>query len=396
MTADLTSDMTAAVATPVGPEDSAGTPAADWRRRRRWQIVAVVVATLVVVLLLAWAASPHTDRPLDPESPAPSGARAVANVLRGQGVAVVRVTDDAQALSTPAGSTLVVAYPERLSAQQYDALAASPADVVLLGRPSRVAGTFVGIDVAGTVDVRARYPVCSLEAAVRAGQVDIGGAGFTLSLHDGQSGDLCYPEGDLSTLAQVRDSRHTVTVVGNPAFVTNDRLADRGNAALALDLIGTQPRVAWWLPSPRVGGRASLTSLLPRAIWLALAQVVVAVGLLAWWRGRRLGRVVVEPLPVAVHAAETTEGRADLYRRNRARDAAADHLRQAATTRLVRTLHLPSASSSDSIVAAAAGRTGRSAMAVRALLYGPTPNDDSALVDLARSLDALEKEVRPL
>ena len=39
------------------------------------------------------------------------------------------------------------------------------------------------------------------------------------------------------------------------------------------------------------------------------------------WRGRRLGRLVVEPLPVVVQAVESTESRGRLYRR--ARDRAA-------------------------------------------------------------------------
>ncbi len=364
-------------------------------RRTRLRILAVGVATLVFVLLAAWVATPRAEGRLDPDSPSPGGARAVAQVLRGQGIAVSRVTDSAQALRTGAGSTLVVAYPELLTPDQLDTLSRAAADVVLLGAPWQATGPFVGITVVDEVDVRPRQPVCALPAALRAGQVELGGTGFDLSTGPDQDGDLCYPEGDAAALAQVRDATRAVTVVGSSSFVTNDRLADDGNAALALDLIGSQPSVVWWLPTPQLDGTQSLTSLLPHVTWLLLAQAAVVVALLAWWRGRRLGRVVVEPLPVVVRAAETTEGRARLYQRNRARDVASVHLREATVARLLGPLHLPASSAPQGVVSAVARATGRPAESVRHLLYGPTPGDDTELVGLARALDALEQEVGP-
>jgi len=366
------------------------------RRRRRLTVGAVAVTLLVLALLGAWAATPRSASPLDPDSPAPRGARAAAEILRDQGIPVQRVTDRSQALASPAGSTIVVAYPQLLSQADLDALAASPADVVLLGAPSQATRPVLGITTVGGSLVRDRDPVCALPAAVRAGRALMGGTGFALTLGPGQAGDLCYPDGEAATLVQVRDRLHSVTVVGASDFVTNDRIADEGNAALALDLMGAQPTVVWWLPTLQLDGQQSLTSLLPDWVWLGLAQLVLAVALVAWWRGRRLGRVVVEPLPVVVRATETTEGRARLYQRNRARDAASRHLREAAAARLLRPLHLPAAASPEAVVAAVASRTGRPAQAVQRLLYGPTPGDDAALVDLAHALDALEKEVRPL
>jgi len=369
---------------------------AQQTRRQRMKVGAVAATLLVVALLGAWAATPQSATPLDPDSPAPGGARAVAEILRDQGIPVERVTDRSQALASPVGSTIVVAYPELLGQADLDALASSPADVVLLGEPVQATRPLLGITTVAITKVRDREPVCALPAALRAGRALMGGAGFTLTLGPGQDGDLCYPEGDAATLVQVRDSVHSVTVVGTGSFVTNDRLADGGNAALALDLIGTQPTVVWWLPTLQLDGQQSLTSLLPDAVWLGLAQLAVAVALVAWWRGRRLGRVVIEPLPVVVRAAETTEGRARLYQRNQARDAAAKHLREATVARLLRPLHLPTAATPEAVVAAVASRTGRPAETVAGLLYGPTPGDDAALVGLAHALDALEKEVRPL
>jgi hypothetical protein len=72
-----------------------------------------------------------------------------------------------------------------------------------------------------------------------------------------------------------------------------------------------------------------------------VVQLLVALGVLALWRGRRLGPVVEEPLPVVVRAAETVEGRSRLYRKAGARDVAAEALRRAAVRRLGTALGLP-------------------------------------------------------
>jgi hypothetical protein len=125
-----------------------------------------------------------------------------------------------------------------------------------------------------------------------------------------------------------------------------------------------------------------------------LIQLVIGIALLALWQARRLGPVVAEPLPVVVRAAETVEGRARLYRRANARDRAADTLRDAALARLVPMVGLPRGAEPAAVVSAVAARSGWPATEVSALLYGPAPGDDAALVRFADNLDRLEREVR--
>ena len=69
-------------------------------------------------------------------------------------------------------------------------------------------------------------------------------------------------------------------------------------------------------------------------------QLCLAVVLLALWKGRRIGPLVAEELPVVVRASETVEGRGRLYRSRRARDRAADALRTATLQRLLPRLGL--------------------------------------------------------
>jgi hypothetical protein len=128
-------------------------------------------------------------------------------------------------------------------------------------------------------------------------------------------------------------------------------------------------------------------------VWAGVDELLVALVLLALWRARRLGRVVPEPLPVIVRAAEAIEGRGRMYRAARARDTAAAELRGGARRRLGPRVGAGRNPTPDALVAGVAGHTGRSADEVSALLYGPEPADDTALVRLADDLDALTKEV---
>lgn len=118
--------------------------------------------------------------------------------------------------------------------------------------------------------------------------------------------------------------------------------------------------------------------------------------LAAIWRARRLGPLVAERLPVAIRASESTEGRARLYRRANARDRAADSLRAATRTRIAPLIGVSprDAHSPVTLIPAVSARLSTTGSVLQAVLFGPVPSDDAALVQLADQLDTLEREVR--
>ena len=111
------------------------------------------------------------------------------------------------------------------------------------------------------------------------------------------------------------------------------------------------------------------------------------------WRGRRLGPLVVEPLPVSIKAVESTQGRGRLYRRVHDRGHAVGILRAATSRRLATRLRLPPGLDSPLLVEAVARATGADPWSVHDLLVGRQVADDAALTRLAADLAALEKEV---
>lgn len=370
-----------------------------WRSGRGILFVALLVVVAAVVPLLL-SSSETQGQPLDPADSSHSGGRALAQLLGRHGVTVERVESVSVALAeSGANSQILVSDASPLSGEEAKQLAASGTDRLIVGTMPYLTVLAPGVTVTETVRARSRAPACPLRQATRAGGAHMGGSAFA-----GPAGSVgCYPAGKGPTLVRYVSGGHTVTVVGDSAFMTNLRLADDGNAALALNLAGAKPRLIW-LVAPEEGdtgtgvpggsGTETLGDLIPSQVNWAVLQLLIALMVVAFWRGRRLGPVVAERLPVAVRAAETVEGRGRLYRAHRARDRAALALRHAAVGRMTPRLGLAGAATPDQIVAATAVRTGQEADRVRSALFGAAPADDAALVALAGYLDTLERQVR--
>jgi len=367
--------------------------------RQRWRRARVLVGAAVVVVVgatLVALGSGRSGAALDPRSYTSSGTHALSVLLEQRGVHVVAETDapTAEQLAVK-GTTLVVVSPELLSTDELTAIASSRADLVVVGaRLDVIQG--LGLPLAPETDdgSTVRLPSCSLQAATVAGSAQLTGPGYTVP----SGGTGCYPDGGGFALVTFETSGHRVTVLADGTPLMNSSLAKDGNAALALGLLDTHPIVVWLVP-PEIapastsGGNASVQSLLPSRLKSAFLQLVIAVVIVAIWRGRRLGRLVPEDLPVVVRQSETVRGRSRLYRRSRSLDTAAHALREGTRDRLGHRLGLGPRPQPAALVQAIAARAGRPGAQVEALLYGSTPVDDLTLVTLAHALTALEQEV---
>lgn len=382
---------------------TAGTARAPGRARQAAWVTSLVVLVLVTAVLpVLLTGGQAGGRSLDPADTSLNGSAALARLLQAHGVEVVRVKTPGAAVAAAGPQTLLLvteaSFLNRDAAQR---IAEAPGDRLVAGAVPYLDVLASGVRRQGPVRARSRAPECTLPEAVRAGDAYTGGMSFT-----GPRGSTgCYPAGDGHSLVRYTADGHTVTVLGDASFMTNLRLAEDGNAALALNLAGARPKLLW-LAEPddldEAGGSGdgtdgqarSLGDLIPAGVKWAVLQLAVAVALAGLWRGRRLGPVVAERLPVVVRAAETVEGRGRLYRSRRARDRAALALRAATADRLAPRLGLPRTATPEEVAVAAAARTGRDPEPVLALLCGPSPGDDTALVTLAAHLDTLERQVR--
>ncbi|MCB7137223.1 DUF4350 domain-containing protein [Cellulosimicrobium marinum] len=388
----------------VGDGTSAASRARARWRRARWPL-AVLVLLLAVAGLAAISRPPTSGTPLAPDNPGPNGARALAEVLRDQGVEITYVQTVADAVGAAAeGTTLLVAQSDYLLDEQADALAATPADLVLVspteGLLSAATGGAAELAYDWPDGSAVRTPDCTDPAAQAAGALRSDGVGFLLA-GTPDAASLCFPSpGDPTVGAYLvhDDGTRTVRAVDTPALLRNDAVAEDGRAALALWSLGAHDRLVWLVPDPFDttlvdDGPEQPAAMLPPWTGVVALQLLVVVLVVALWRGRRLGPLVTEDLPVVVRASETTRGRGRLYRRAGARGHAAAGLRAGAADRLASRLGLPRSADAPSLVDAVARATGRPADQVAQLLYGPPPADDAALLELARHLDQIESEV---
>lgn len=384
-----------AVTTP-GTGDTAVEPTI----RQRWRAARWVMLALAVIVgfatLSVYLTAPRSGGRMDPNSTGPDGTRALMTLLREHGVDVVEAPDVAavEAAARPDVLLVVVQTFHLVDDDVLDRLAALPGNRLLVEPISRTRQALAPrIKLAGGITLGGgERPGCELREATRAGAVQ-----FPLSDSYEASGDdtaltRCYD----GALVRYTVGGQDITVVGNSDFMTNGGLLKGGNAALAMNLAGTNPRMIWYAPQFTEGesdGAASLFDLAPEHVSWILWQLVAVVVLLAVWQGRRIGPLVADRLPVVVRASETVEGRGRLYRSRRARDSAADALRTAALQRMRPRLGLGVSADPTTVVQAVSAHCGVHPQPVAHILFGPPPADDAELVNLARELDTIERQV---
>jgi hypothetical protein len=355
----------------------------------------VLVALLVLAAIAgvdAYLSAPRPGARMDPASTGPDGAHALVELLRNAGVDVVVANSiaDVEHAARP-DALILVAQSQYLTDTLLDRLANVPSDLLLVEPTTRAREALLpGVGVSG-VSGFDNDPNCTLREAVRSGPVRFGPTA-TYEATGGQEMTRCYD----GALIRFRAGGRTITAVGSTDFMTNGRLLQAGNAALAMNLAGDRPRLVWYAPH-RVEGesatKASLVDLIPpNVIWIVW-QLALVVLLIAAWKGRRPGPLVAEELPVVVRASETVEGRGRLYRSRRARDRAAAALRTASLQRLLPRLGLGAGAASGAVVSTVAQRIGSDPRFVSYHLFGPPPTTDNDLLQLARALDEIERQV---
>ncbi|WP_426990229.1 DUF4350 domain-containing protein [Pseudarthrobacter sp. Y6] len=377
----------------------AGSGAGSWLRRHRGKAAISAAAAVGLAVVISSQLAPKGDSlPLSVHNAGPNGARAVSEILGRHGVAVKNVGSfdaAAEALLDRPGATLLL-YDRSgfLDQARLQELTASAGRVVLVTpRLGTLKAFNAGISQAGVVPESSPLlePGCSLSDPAAAGPVS-GTGGF---LYDG--GTVCYrPQGSAAGLLAGTDDGG-LTVLGSTALISNGGLAEHGHAALALRTLGSSGDLVWYLPglgdAAATESTQTLDDLAPDWVaflgpWLVFVAVLAIV-----WRGRRLGPLVFEPLPVVVKAVETAEGRARLYQDSHALDRARDNLRAGTLVRLAQALRLGSQATADDVVQAAARHLGRPATDISGLIQ-ERPRTTTRLVQWSQELDKLENEVR--
>lgn len=372
-----------------------------WLKRTAfWSIGAVLALLIAVITLVVRGTAVPDATPLSATSPAPGGAMALTEVLKEHGVTVhaVGTADEARTALRTADATLLVHDPNGyLDAERLSGLSLL-ADHTVTVEPgfTQLRELAPAVSTAGAVDGELTAD-CGLAAVTRAGTVLGDGIGYRLT-GETEHATTCLGSGDdVYSLIRVSEEGRDVTVLGASAALTNEQVAQHGNAALALGLLGENATLVWYQPTiADVPGddNATIADLTPAWLSPVLALMFLVVIAAGVWKGRRMGPLIVEHLPVTVPSNETMDGRARLYQKASARLRALDALRIGTVRRLATLCGLPRTASVAEVAAVAASVTGYPLHEVRRLLLEAEPAGDRELIALSDALTTLEKAVR--
>ncbi len=395
------------LATASGPTATKATP----HPVRRWALWISVVVGLMLIVTFVAGRSGSSGAPLDPDNPGPDGMQALAQVLGDQGVdvQVARGVDNLPAGSAE-GATVLVPTTDFLSEDSGAELlryASAARSLVILSPADNLREVFtIDVGSSSTTTPTAMSPECDSPLWDAGDQVS--GGDTLLQLGDAidrEDATICLPpspgynaggarSGYIVTVDQSGATPTTLAGIG--ASLTNANITDQANAATGLRLLGSSDRLIWVIPSIRDAGDLPPTGLfdvMPAPVLPSIVILLFALGVWALVRGRRLGPVTTEPLPVIIRAIETTASRGRLYAEARDRPRAVASLQLAARRRLASRLGLAAGASPDQVVTAVAAATGRHTDEINRLLVDTSVDDDDTLVQIARDLRSLDEGI---
>ncbi len=379
-------------------------------------LLVAIIITLAIAAGIANAALTGRDdmRAYSPGSLQPHGAAAAAQLLERAGVTIVhvRTQDDFSALSSAA--TVLITEENSLSEEDSERIKKSGATTILLGSSAFAHTESWGFSSNAWTSETFTAPEGSLtsrsinsqELANVSASESTCSPGFDIADDDADgstitpvsqvmiSGDpaySCFNYGDGSALVQSEKYPH-VLYFGAARIITNRYLDTADNAGVMLRLLAQHPTLLW------VEGYASIeegetpTSRLPAWFLLSFA----ALGASGLWfgavRGRRFGKLVAEPMPVVVPAAEANQGRARLYEAGDDATHAARILRASFISRYSSRLGLTPYSPQHIVTSAYAAAVQRKEEEIAQALYTYPVRTNADLAHVAALLGELEKE----
>lgn len=364
---------------------------------RSWRFALVLGAVLVLVVLVAGNPDDDPGEPLAPDATGPAGAKAMVVLLEELGADV----DMEDGVPDGAVDTAVL-LEDRLDEGRATGLVEwveAGGTLVVADPRSRltpiVAAPLGGDGFGDAGDIELTRGGCDVDALDEVERLDLSG-GVTYEV-PGEARS-CFGDGSSAFVVDQPLGAGRLVAVGGPDPFTNDGLGRADAAVLVADLLAPQPEGAAVAFLERGGpviagdGEETLADLVPQRVTLALIQLGLAFAVYVWFRARRAGRPVAEPLPTTLAGSELVEAVGRLLQQERDPERAAGLLREDLRRSLARRFGLaPGADLED--LAAAAGRAGADPDLLRAALAGPPVSDNDTLTALARDIDSTRREI---
>ncbi|MST49882.1 DUF4350 domain-containing protein [Mobiluncus porci] len=363
----------------------------------RW-IIGGFLLLLVSAVVFGLISNPTDDNQLSIHNPRPNGAMALAEVLKDRGVKVHDVYTPRDASQLGENDLLVITGVRDLSEKHLQTLMESPTtNVLFLGTFAQSNRLEPYVSAVGESNPDGLAPRCKLPAAFEAGPLH-GSRGSLEPLREPAAACYEVAPGKFAYLKFVRPGGLTVSFLSEGKSAQNQEITKGSNAAFLLNLMQPADRVGWvvgrtfQLSSP--SGAGASPDMVPPAFTQALLLFFAALLVLGLAKGRRLGRIVKEELPVVVHGSETIQGRARMYRNMAAFETTAKHARSYTARKLGENLHLPTPLTAQALCWEVANYIDLPVPRVEEILLGRAPRNATELMGLLKDLNSLVQKTK--
>ncbi|WP_296179497.1 DUF4350 domain-containing protein [uncultured Mobiluncus sp.] len=360
--------------------------------RGRW-IIGGLILLAVFSFLSAVLRVPTDDVNLSIRNPKGSGAMALAEVLRHEGVLVSEAYSVRDLESYSSKDTVVITNTNEIDDATLREILHTPTNLLILGtlaQGKRFDPYVESVPAGSPEEIRAQ---CDFPGATAARTIS-STRGSLRPLRQPET--ACFPLQDnaFAYVSFKRPEGFRLALLSEDSLARNDTITAAGNAALLLNLLSSSPQVGWVNGTTFQQGsdqNGKDQPLLPDFFLIALVYLFVAAFVFTLAQGRRLGRVVPEELPVVVHGAEAVYGRGRLYEKSGAVAVAAHKAREYTARRLGSALHIPTPTTPPVMVREVSRYTGVDESQVYDLLYGEVPVTARGLGNLLHDLYLLTK-----
>jgi hypothetical protein len=374
----------------TGSAPGAGPGSTSSRRWLRW---AVVLGALIVVALVA--GGPHSSGgAYDPDSTSEVGTKALVELLEASGADVSVLDTSPGASTTDVAVLLSDSTSQTMTAQMQRWIETGGTLVVADPRSSFSASADARAALFGVINSSIGRGDCTIGALAGIDRLQPGDGVYYAVPARAES---CFTSQEGAFVVATPTGAGHIVSVGGPSVFTNELLDVEDNAALAVALMapreGTRVAMLYGMTPDGAERPSGVSELVPTGVRLALLQLVIAFGIYACWRGRRLGKPVLEPQPVQIGGSELVGAVGNLMQQTRDPDRAARLLRADLRRRLCERLGLAPDVGADVIAEVTAARSGAARDDVaRAVTDVPVRSEDE-LLDLARDIDRIRTEV---
>lgn len=191
-------------------------------------------------------------------------------------------------------------------------------------------------DLAGGFGDTSLRPACITPQTEGIASVQLVGYERTISSDDPHAVSCFLNDQGEPFMVRMQQGSGVVVVMGGTSPLEDRMLQESDNAAFALRLVGPHKHVTF-LPSvsPGASAKGGFWSTMPQPLRVAALQLLIALLVYSFVRGRRLGRIPDESPLTPISANELVRARAGLYRHARARGHAANKVRGATRARIL-------------------------------------------------------------